>query len=557
MSHNRLNNKDLNKRMLDKQSFFLDKDTLSVKEEGNSFLINTGLDNLRISLLPLHNLNDLVEKGQNSNFIELLIDNKDINNREKEEEKKEEKQIINLSNCNSYLKQVKIHNPNLNFQYQKDFPLILNEVPLLWNMELVSELDATSREKLAQKMAYKLKHRDSLCLLSNGHWDFYSKLLVNIAECLWSFNYKTTYKSKTFQLEILIDDVEKMLPILRKEMALLESIYLCKYLGIAPSNLLYPVSYADYVVEHFKEKNLVSVHVLGEKEMREQGMGAILSVGKGSPRENQMVTMECGHGPLNFFLAGKGVTFDTGGTNLKTGHFADMKYDMLGSATVVAIMDLFSKTPDLWDKYTLVAVIGLAENQIGNGATVPSDVVRNMEGKTIEILNTDAEGRVLLSDTISYGKKYIEKKYGKKPESTFVFATLTGSIREALGTTYAGVFSNCQSLKERIVQEGYNSGDLVWPMPCDSNYDYFLQNNMADIGNIVMSYKGGGSIKGAKFIEMFIGKNMPFAYFDIAGVADNVSRLHCENCPSGYGIKLMHSFLCSDLTPIYSSCNKA
>lgn len=419
------------------------------------------------------------------------------------------------------------------------FPTLLKDnimVDYQWD---TMESKAYFREKQGQRLSCVIKNKEKLILV--GHNSLYlSQLIGNILESLWSFNFKSNNPSKHCHLHIICND-DNFLNQLKSVMDQVESIFLIKYLGITPPNILYPTTYSKFLVNHFANTD-VKTHVLGEEDMKKMGMGAILCIGQGSPRENQIVVMEYGNGPRKINFIGKGITFDTGGTNLKPGNFADMKYDMLGSATVVGIMELLRKNPSLKNQFTFVGAVGLVENQIGWTATLPSDIVTSMEGKTIEIINTDAEGRVILADVISYCKKYFQDQWQCKPEFMMTFATLTGSVVECLSDTYCGIFTNNSSIGHKLMELGENTGDLTWMMPCNEYYNYIWDNPYADIGNI-HPRKGGGAIKGAKFIEYFIGKEIPFVHFDIAGVADCVERLNSNSCPTGYGVKLISEFI--------------
>ena len=425
-----------------------------------------------------------------------------------------------------------------NYSKKIFFPTIVDNLAIDYQWDTLSN-KTYYREKQGQRLSCVVKNKEKLILVCQNP-QYLSQLLGNILESLWSFNYKTSNVPKTFNLYVICED-EKFFDHLKPVIHGVESIFLVKYLGITPPNILYPKSYSKFIVNHF-QNTPVKTMVLGEEDMKRLGMGAILCIGQGSPRESQIVLMEYGNGPKKINFIGKGITFDTGGTNLKTGNFSDMKFDMMGSATVVGIMDLLSKNSDLAKQFTIVGAVGLVENQIGGMATLPSDIVTSMEGKTIEILNTDAEGRVILADVISYCKKYFQDQWSCKPDVMMTFATLTGSMVECLSDTYCGVFTNSNSLGHKLMALGEETGDLTWMMPCSEYYNYIWENPNADIGNI-HPRKGGGAIKGAKFIEFFVGSEIKFAHFDIAGVSDCVDRLNSNNCPTAYGIKLISEFM--------------
>ncbi len=302
-----------------------------------------------------------------------------------------------------------------------------------------------------------------------------------------------------------------------------------------PANVLYPESFAE---ECRKLESLgVEVEVLGEKEMGELGMGSLLGVGQGSARESQLVVMQwkgadedSKGAPVAF--VGKGVTFDTGGISLKPpGGMEMMKWDMGGAGAVTGLMKALAGRKA---KLNVVGVIGLVENMPSSTAQRPGDVVTSMSGKTIEVINTDAEGRLVLADALHYTQDRF------KPQFVINLATLTGAIITSLGNEYAGLFSNNDELSERLREAGEAEGEKVWRMPMGDAYDKMIKSGIADMKNVGSGGKAG-SITAAQFLERFIIKDTPWAHLDIAGMAwTDSAKPTVPKGGTGYGVRLLN-----------------
>lgn len=309
-----------------------------------------------------------------------------------------------------------------------------------------------------------------------------------------------------------------------------------------PGNMLYPEAFADACVK-LSENSEIKVRILDHIEMEKLGMGAFVAVEKGSDRRGRMVIMEWnGDKSSDRFigLVGKGVTFDTGGINLKgTAHIADMKYDMAGAAAVYGAMKAIAERKA---RANVVAVLACAENMPSGHATRPGDIVTSMSGQTIEIDNTDAEGRLVLSDSISY----VQSQYNLK--SIVDLATLTGAITVALGDLYAGLFANDNSLAQELIKAGDIVGERLWQLPISKpgkDYDTQIDSKCADIRNVGQSGRGAGSITAAQFLQRFVKNDCPWAHIDIAGVAWNkfgASKL-CQDGPTGFGVMLLNEWV--------------
>jgi leucyl aminopeptidase len=291
--------------------------------------------------------------------------------------------------------------------------------------------------------------------------------------------------------------------------ALVKGINLARNLGDLPGNICTPTYLAE-TAKKLSAKNALKLTVLEEKDMKALGMGSLLSVSAGSDQPAKLIVMEYQGGDKKsapFALVGKGITFDTGGISLKPGPGMDeMKFDMCGAASVLGTMQTLI---DLKLPINVVGVIAASENMPNGKATKPGDIVTSMSGQTIEILNTDAEGRLVLCDALTYTEKF-------KPKTVIDIATLTGACVIALGNHASGLFSNDDSLSSELVKAGNESNDRAWPMPLWDDYQKQLDSNFADIANI--GGKEGGSITAACFLSRFT-KNMKWAHLDIAGTA--------------------------------------
>ncbi|MBQ4875532.1 MAG: leucyl aminopeptidase [Rickettsiaceae bacterium H1] len=304
-----------------------------------------------------------------------------------------------------------------------------------------------------------------------------------------------------------------------------------------PPNVLYPDAYVQNVKEIFDGLNNVKVEILDEKSMAKLGMNALLGVGQGSMYKSRLAIMQYNGStdknkpPIAF--VGKGVTFDTGGISLKPSRgMWDMKYDMAGSAAVVGAMYALAARDA---NVNAVGVIGLVENAVSATAQRPSDIVKSMSGQTIEVLNTDAEGRLVLADALSY----VEEKFN--PNIIVDLATLTGAIVVALGDQHAGVFSNNDELAKQIISSGQTVNEKVWRFPLSKEYDKQIDSDVADMQNISLKGTGADSITAAQFLQRFVKEGKPWAHIDIAGTA--WSKEGSDISPkgaTGFGVRLLN-----------------
>ena len=353
----------------------------------------------------------------------------------------------------------------------------------------------------------------------------------------YEFNlYKSKKNNKIINFNILIQKNKNNKETKKKLNALLDGVNFTKDLVSEPGNILHPDEYAKRL-SGLKKIGL-KVTIYDKKKLKKLGCNALLGVGQGSIRGSYLVTMEWNgkkskSKPLAF--VGKGVCFDTGGISLKPARFMeDMTYDMAGSAVVVGLMKNFALRKA---KINAVGVVGLVENMPGGNAQRPGDIVKSYSGKTIEVLNTDAEGRLVLADALTF----TEKKF--KPSFIIDLATLTGAIIVSLGSEYAGLFSNDDKLSQKIYEAGEKVKEKVWRLPLHKNFDKLMNSKNADMQNI--NYVGGaGSITAAQFLQRFIINKTPWAHLDIAGMAFSkyAGALNSSGA-TGYGVRLLNKLV--------------
>ncbi|WP_413993020.1 leucyl aminopeptidase [Labrys okinawensis] len=313
--------------------------------------------------------------------------------------------------------------------------------------------------------------------------------------------------------------------------AIAEGVNLARDLVNEPPNVLFPEEFAKRA-STLSELG-IEIEVLDEKTMKKLGMGALLGVGQGSRHESRLVVMrwngakDADAKPIAF--VGKGVTFDTGGISIKpAANMEDMKGDMGGAACVVGLMHALATRKA---KVNVIGAIGIVENMPDGNAQRPGDIVTSMSGQTIEIINTDAEGRLVLADVLWY----VQDKY--KPQFMVNLATLTGAIMVALGQEHAGLFSNNDELATRLHAAGQATGERVWRMPLGAEYDKLIDSRFADMKNT--GGRNGGSITAAQFLQRFVN-DTPWAHLDIAGTAVSAPSTETNRSwGSGWGVRLL------------------
>ncbi len=301
--------------------------------------------------------------------------------------------------------------------------------------------------------------------------------------------------------------LSRLVPGCNKGRILAEATNLARDMVNEPANYMTPSQMAE-TAKRLAETYGLELSVLEREQMQELGMGALLGVAQGSQQLPKFITLHYGGGDsteIDVALVGKGITFDSGGISIKPSEgMVEMKGDMAGGAAVMAAISAIAQ---LKPKINVMAIIPATENLPGDNALKPGDILTAINGKTIEIISTDAEGRLILADALGYAKRLGAKLIVD-------VATLTGAMRVALGEIYSGAFGNNQALMDNIVAAGVEAGELIWPMPMHEGYKEQIKSDVADIKNVGSKY--GGAITGAQFIAEFVG-NTPWVHLDIAG----------------------------------------
>ncbi|MDR3186921.1 MAG: leucyl aminopeptidase [Holosporaceae bacterium] len=356
----------------------------------------------------------------------------------------------------------------------------------------------------------------------------------------WNFDKYKSKKNEKIKLRnvsLLTPDVQKSTEYFSELQKLADGIFLARRVVSEPANVIYPESLARIAKEELSPLG-VDVEILGRSSMQKLGMNALLGVAQGSSLEPQLVILRWNGGneaekPIVF--VGKGVTFDSGGISLKPGDgMHEMRYDMAGSGTVLGLLKAVAanKLPA-----NVVGLMALVENMPSGTAQRPGDIVKSMSGQTIEVLNTDAEGRLVLADALWYAQDRFS------PKAMIDLATLTGAIVVSLGHEFAGLFSNSDELVHQIVRSSDKTGEKVWRMPMTEHFDKGINSEIADMQNIAKSNIRGGSITAAQFLKRFVN-NVDWAHLDIAGVEHTSDDLFvCAKGATGFGVHLLYEFL--------------
>ncbi len=331
------------------------------------------------------------------------------------------------------------------------------------------------------------------------------------------------------------DNLQSLKKATDKARKIADATFLARDLSNHPSNTATPTYLADTARKMSRKLGIVC-KVLGEKEMKKLGMGSLLGVAKGSDEPPKLIVMEYfkGRNKRNpIAIVGKGVTFDTGGISLKPpANMDEMKMDMSGAAATIGAMQAIAS---LKLKVDVVGIVPATENMPGGSAIKPGDVLKSMSGKTIEVLNTDAEGRLILADALSYAVRY-------KPKAIIDLATLTGAVIHALGHHISAVISNNDELVSQLKQSGDATGEKIWQLPLLEEYEKAIKSGIADLKNIAGPGVGAGTITGGAFLKPFIG-DYPWAHLDIAGTAWGEGKAYIPKGASGVGVRLLFDLI--------------
>jgi len=390
------------------------------------------------------------------------------------------------------------------------------------------------------QISSKSKNKKVSILVANEFSDDESLVEIGFGATLNTYKFDK-YKSKKKaikqinEITIISKNANKLKNKFKQKNSVAEGIFLARDLVNEPSNILNPETYAKKIKG--LSKIGLKVEVLNEAKMKKLGMWSLLGVGRGSQYESQLVIMKWdgnrGKKTKPLCFVGKGVCFDSGGISLKPGNkMEEMIGDMGGSAAVVGLMKALALRKA---KVNVVGIVGLVENMPDGTAQKPGDIVKSMSGQTIEIQNTDAEGRLVLADALWYA----QDKY--KPEIMIDLATLTGAIVMSLGNKMAGIFSNNDDLSDKLLNAGRDSGDNVWRLPLSESYDKMINSKFADMKNIGIG--GAGSITAAQFLQRFVNK-VPWAHIDIAGTATGMEKSSINTSwATGFGVNLLNTLI--------------
>ena len=366
---------------------------------------------------------------------------------------------------------------------------------------------------------------------------FYQTFVEGIYLGNYNFNkFKSDKKKpKVLNINLISENTGKLNKAIKTGIKLLGSVYFSRDLVNEPANVLTPQELANRVKKTFRNTK-VKVKVFDEKELAKRKMNAILNVGKGSVNKPRLIIAH--YKPdekvkKKIALVGKGLTYDTGGLSLKpTENMLEMKADMAGSATVFGVI---KAAEELKLPVEIFAIVPAVENAISGNSYRPGDIISTASGKTIEVKNTDAEGRIVLADALEYASK-------QKPNEIIDFATLTGAAVVALGEFTAAVFSKNDKMANRLYQAGQKTFERVWRMPFWDEYNKLLDSKIADVSNL--GPRWGGAITAGKFLEHFVDEKIPWTHVDLAGPAmKNDLTNYTKNYCTGFGVRLIIDYL--------------
>ncbi len=395
-----------------------------------------------------------------------------------------------------------------------------------FDYETVRQISAAAYKELkARKQSAADIFVDGLAAKSTEDWE---KLCQTLSESLILSSYKcdelkkpekedqNSKKPEEFFLSVPSHKHAEAQTGLKIGQILGEAVNFAKRLANYPANLMTPAILADTVQKH-TQNTKIKTTVWDKKRIEKEKMGGLLGVSLGSSQEPRFIIMSykgAGESTKPVILVGKGITFDSGGISLKpAGAMDEMKFDMCGAVAVIGALLAIEK---LGLKVNVTSLVPASENMPGPSANKPGDILKARNGKSMEILNTDAEGRLVLADALSYASE-------QKPQAIFDAATLTGAVLVSLGNIFTGFFTKNEPLAEKINQAGKNTGERVWRLPLTEEHTRDIKSPIANVANM-SSTKGAGSSTAAAFLEHFVDKGIPWAHFDIAGTAYNVNN---------------------------------
>ena len=367
-----------------------------------------------------------------------------------------------------------------------------------------------------------------------------SQIVEGCKMSLYKFEkYKSKKENNIPDLTILVSKSEKISKAIKIAEIVSDGAIYTKSIANLPPNECIPATLANFA-RIISKKNNMKCNIISKNELKKKGFGGIIAVGQGSKNEPKLIILEYNHGSRNekpIVLVGKAVTFDTGGISLKPGEKMDeMKFDKCGGCTVIGIMKAVS---ELKLPINVVGIIPSVENMPGGESYRPGDIIKLYSGKTAEILNTDAEGRIILADALSYGEKHYS------PKAIIDFATLTGACIIALGTNIAGIVSNNDKITQQIMESSKRTTEEIWELPLNGDYMDMVKSDVADMKNVGIG-RAAGTITAAAFLRNAI-ENTPWIHIDIAGVAwtqvATKEKPYNPKGATGFGVRLILDYL--------------
>jgi len=363
----------------------------------------------------------------------------------------------------------------------------------------------------------------------------------SVVEGLYLGNYDfTSYKSKkkkpsSLKINLVVSNPAKAKKSITAANKLMDAVYFARDLVNEPAITLTPAELAKRTKAELTKVG-VTVTVLNKKQLKEKKMGAILAVGSATPNDPRLIVMHYKpkvKAKKKIAFVGKGVTYDTGGLSIKpTSGMLEMKGDMGGGATVIGAI---KAAADFKLPYEIIGVVPAVENTIAGNSYKPGDIIRTASGKSIEVKDTDAEGRIILADALEYASK-------QKPDEIYDFATLTGAVVVALGEYASGIFTNNDKLADLLYQSGMRTYERTWRLPFWDDYNKLMDSNIADVSNL--GPRWGGAITAGKFLERFVDEKIPWVHLDIAGPAlANDLNNYTKKWHTGFGVRLMVDYL--------------
>lgn len=367
---------------------------------------------------------------------------------------------------------------------------------------------------------------------------FLNSIIEGVLLGNYTFDKYKEDKQKPKKLSVLIKidgQVKENTRTINDAVKVIESVYFTRDLVNEPANALNPTEYERIAKDVLKSSG-IKVSVLNKTQLQKKKMNAILAVGDASIHSPRLITMHykpSGKSKRRIALVGKGVTYDAGGLSIKpTSGMLEMKADMAGSAVVLGVL---KAAADLKLPVELFGYVPAVENMLSGSSYKPGDVITSYSGKTIEVKDTDAEGRIVLADALTFACE-------KKPDEIIDFATLTGAIVVALGLSTAGLFSQNKNLVDELLESSKNSDERLWNMPFDDSYNELIKSDIADVSNL--GERWGGAITAGKFLEKFVDENIPWAHIDLAGPSiKHNAKNYTKKFDTGFGVRLMIDYL--------------